>query len=57
VPGRKTDVLDAHWLALLARAGLLRASRADIFEALQAEEVTPAHRFCLDEIRACLALT
>ncbi|AQR64107.1 IS110 family transposase [Aquaspirillum sp. LM1] len=26
VPGRKTDVGDAHWLAMLARAGLLRAS-------------------------------
>ena len=26
VPGRKTDVGDAHWLATLARAGLLRAS-------------------------------
>jgi transposase len=26
VPGRKTDVGDAHWLATLARAGLLRQS-------------------------------
>lgn len=26
VPGRKTDVADAHWLATLARAGLLRPS-------------------------------
>jgi len=26
VPGRKTDVGDAHWLAILARAGLLRGS-------------------------------
>jgi len=26
VPGRKTDVADAQWLAMLARAGLLRAS-------------------------------
>ena len=26
VPGRKTDVGDAHWLATLSRAGLLRAS-------------------------------
>ena len=26
VPGRKTDVADAHWLATLARAGLLRQS-------------------------------
>lgn len=26
VPGRKTDVADARWLATLARAGLLRAS-------------------------------
>lgn len=26
VPGRKTDVGDAHWLAILARAGLLRNS-------------------------------
>lgn len=26
VPGRKTDVGDAHWLATLARAGLLRRS-------------------------------
>ena len=26
VPGRKTDVGDAQWLAMLARAGLLRAS-------------------------------
>jgi transposase len=26
VPGRKTDVGDAHWLATLARAGLLRSS-------------------------------
>lgn len=26
VPGRKTDVADAQWLAILARAGLLRAS-------------------------------
>ena len=26
MPGRKTDVLDAQWLASLARAGLLRAS-------------------------------
>ena len=25
VPGRKTDVGDAHWLATLARAGLLSA--------------------------------
>ena len=30
----------------------LRASREDIFEALQAEELTPAHRFCLAEIMA-----
>jgi transposase len=133
VPGRKTDVADAQWLASLARAGLLkasfiakadlrslrhiarqrqklggmlaseknrlhklltdagirlgvvvsdlhgqsarsmvkaliagksvsevlnlasnrlRASREDIFEALQAEEITPAHRFCLAEIMA-----
>lgn len=131
VPGRKTDVADAQWLATLARAGLLRASfiakadlrslrhiarhrqklggmlaseknrlhklltdagirlgvvvsdlhgqsaramvkaliagksvpevlslasnrlrasREDIFEALQAEELTPAHRFVLTEI-------
>jgi len=131
VPGRKTDVADAQWLATLARSGLLRASfiakadmrnlrhiarqrqklggmlaseknrlhklltdagirlgvvvsdlhgqsaramvkamiagksisavldlastrlranREEIFEALQAEELTPAHRFCLDEI-------
>ena len=27
VPGRKTDMADAQWLATLARAGLLRASR------------------------------
>ena len=26
VPGRKTDIADAQWLAMLARAGLLRAS-------------------------------
>ena len=26
VPGRKTDVADAQWLATLARAGLLRGS-------------------------------
>jgi transposase len=26
VPGRKTDVADAHWLATLSRAGLLRGS-------------------------------
>ena len=26
VPGRKTDMADAQWLACLARAGLLRAS-------------------------------
>ena len=26
VPGRKTDIADAEWLAILARAGLLRAS-------------------------------
>ena len=26
VPGRKTDIADAHWLATLARAGLLRPS-------------------------------
>jgi transposase len=26
VPGRKTDVADAEWLAMLARAGLLRGS-------------------------------
>jgi len=133
VPGRKTDVADAQWLASLARAGLLRASfiakadlrslrhiarhrqklggmlaseknrlhklltdagirlgvvvsdlhgqsaramvkaliagesvpavlslaskrlrasREDIFEALQAEEITPAHRFVLVEIMA-----
>lgn len=26
VPGRKTDVADAHWLAMLSRAGLLRGS-------------------------------
>lgn len=26
VPGRKTDIADAHWLAILARAGLLRGS-------------------------------
>ena len=26
VPGRKTDICDAQWLATLARAGLLRAS-------------------------------
>lgn len=133
VPGRKTDVAHAQWLASLARAGLLRASfiakadlislrhiarqrqklggmlaseknrlhklltdagvrlgvvvsdlhgqsaramvkaliagkavlkvlslasnrlrgsREDIFEALQAEEITPAHRFCLTDIMA-----
>ena len=133
VPGRKTDVADAQWLATLARAGLLRASfiakadlrslrhiarqrqklggmlcseknrlhklltdagirlgvvvsdlhgqsaramvkaiiagksvpeilglaskrlrapRETLFEALQAEELTPAHRFCLNEIMA-----
>jgi transposase len=28
----------------------LRASREDIFEALQAEDLTAAHRFCLNEI-------
>lgn len=26
VPGRKTDIADAQWLAILARAGLLRGS-------------------------------
>ena len=26
VPGRKTDIGDAQWLAMLARAGLLRGS-------------------------------
>mgnify|MGYP003347445662 CR=1 FL=1 len=26
VPGRKTDISDAEWLAMLARAGLLKAS-------------------------------
>lgn len=26
VPGRKTDISDAQWLATLSRAGLLRAS-------------------------------
>ncbi len=30
----------------------LRASREDIFEALQAEDLTPAHRFVLTEIMA-----
>ena len=30
----------------------LRAGCADIFEALQAEDITPAHRFCMTEIMA-----
>ncbi len=43
VPGRKTDVADAQWLATLARAGLLRASfipQADI--PLPAPDCAPA---------------
>ena len=32
---------------MLDLAGRLRASRADLFEALQPEDLSPAHRFVL----------
>ena len=38
------------WISLISNR--LRASREDIFEALQAEEITAAHRFVLSEIMA-----
>jgi transposase len=38
--------------AILNLAGRLRASRADLFEALQPEELSRAHRFVLSEIMA-----
>jgi transposase len=44
VPGRKTDLTDAQWLATLARAGLLRASfipQADIRHLRRKHSVNP----------------
>lgn len=38
--------------AILARGGRLRASRADLFEALQPEELSAKHRFVLTELMA-----
>jgi transposase len=38
--------------AILDRAGRLRASREDLFEALQPEELSAKHRFVLNEILA-----
>ncbi|MFE8033026.1 IS110 family transposase [Thiohalocapsa marina] len=38
--------------AILAHAGRLRASRTDLFEALQPEELSARHRFVLNEILA-----
>ena len=38
--------------AVLDLAGRLRASRADLFEALQPEELSPAHRFVLGQTMA-----
>ncbi|MBI4741129.1 MAG: transposase, partial [Betaproteobacteria bacterium] len=52
VPGRKTDVADAQWLATLARAGPVRATRAELFEALQPEELSAKHLFVLAEVMA-----
>ena len=38
--------------AILDRAGRLRASREDLFDALQPEELSAKHRFVLDELMA-----
>jgi len=40
---------------ILDHAGRLRASRADLFEALQPEELSAKHRFVLNEIMAHIA--
>ena len=40
VPGRKTDICDAQWLATLARAGLLRASFIPRVEFRQLRQVS-----------------
>jgi transposase len=63
VPGRKTDVADAQWLATLARAGLLRASFIPPVQmrqlrlvarqrqkALDTEQFSAAHHFVAHEI-------
>ncbi len=42
VPGRKTDMADAQWLATLARSGLLRASFIPPVEFRQLRLVAPA---------------
>ena len=38
--------------AILGRAGRLRATREDLFDALQPEELSAKHRFVLDELMA-----
>jgi len=48
----KALLADAPIHAILARAGRLRASREDLFEALQPEELSAKHRFVLNEIMA-----
>ncbi|MEF8732178.1 MAG: IS110 family transposase [Candidatus Accumulibacter meliphilus] len=56
VPGRKTDVGDAQWLATLARAGLLRGSFVppaklrELRLIARQGELTASHVFVLDEL-------
>lgn len=46
VPGRKTDMADAQWLALLAEAGLLRASLFRLLSCVSAPDRTPEAESC-----------
>lgn len=63
VPGRKTDVADAQWLAttkaliqghplqeVLDFKGCLRATREERFEALRSDEFSATHRLVAEEI-------
>ena len=53
VPGRKTDIADAQWLATLARAGLLRSSFIPVADfnqlRLVARRKRPAKSSCRGE--------
>ncbi|MEI8235310.1 MAG: transposase [Verrucomicrobiota bacterium] len=66
VPGRKTDVADAHWIADLLRHGLLRASFIPLREQRDLRELTrhrsslaakrAHHRLILEQLLADIAL-
>jgi len=56
IPGRKTDIIDAQWIAELALNGLIKPSRVFPKDAREIRELTRARERLVDQRTGCKAI-